>query len=51
MAITHFIPTVWSETLYTELDKQFVAIPLCNRDFEGEITKQGSVVKICGFLL
>lgn len=48
MAITNFIPTVWSETLYKELDKQYIAVSNCNRDFEGDIKSRGSVVKICG---
>lgn len=48
MAITNFIPTVWSETLYQALDKKYIAIANCNRDFEGDISEYGSVVKICG---
>lgn len=48
MAITNFIPTVWSENLYQALDKKYIAVANCNRDFEGEITQKGSVVKICG---
>ena len=48
MAITNFIPTVWSETLYKELDKQYIAVANCSRDFEGDIKNCGSVVKICG---
>lgn len=48
MAITNFIPTIWSETLYQELDKKYVAVSNCNRDFEGDIAECGSVVKICG---
>lgn len=48
MAITNFIPTVWSEALYSALDKQYIAVSNCNRDFEGEIKNKGSVVKICG---
>ena len=48
MSITHFVPTIWSETLYQELQKNFVAVNHCNRDFEGEIKKKGSVVNICG---
>ena len=31
MAIQNFIPTVWSENLYEELDKQYVAVTNCNR--------------------
>ena len=48
MSINSFIPTIWSETLYNELQKNFVAVNHCNRDFEGEIKKRGSVVNICG---
>ena len=48
MSITHFVPTIWSETLYQELQKNFVAVNHCNRDFEGEIKKKGAVVNICG---
>ena len=48
MAITNFISTVWSENLYKELDKKYIAVSHCNRDYEGDIKNQGSVVKICG---
>lgn len=48
MAISNFIPTIWSETLYRELDKQYIAVANCSRDFEGDIKSKGSVVKICG---
>ncbi len=48
MAITNFIPTIWSENLHTALDKQYIAVANCNRDYEGEIKNKGSVVKICG---
>ena len=48
MAITNFIPSVWSETLYSQLDRQYVAVANCNREFEGDIKSMGSVVKICG---
>lgn len=48
MAITNFIPTVWSENLLTALDKQYIGVANCNRDYEGEIKNKGSVVKICG---
>ncbi len=48
MAITNFISTIWSETLYEELDKQYVAVRNCNRAFDGEIKEMGSKVKICG---
>ena len=48
MAITNFIPTVWSENLYTQLDKQYIAVANCNREFEGDIKHKGAIVKICG---
>lgn len=48
MAIMNFIPTIWSKTLYNELEKNHVAVKLSNRDYEGEIKAQGDRVKICG---
>ncbi len=48
MAITNFISTVWSENLYKQLDKKYIGVLNCNREFEGDIKNQGSVVKICG---
>ena len=40
MAITNFIPTVWSENLYTQLDRRYIAVSHCNRDYEGEIRRR-----------
>ncbi len=48
MAITNFISTVWSENLLTALDKTYVAVANCNRDFDGEIRGRGDRVKVCG---
>lgn len=48
MSIQNFIPTVWSENLYQALDKQYVAVSNCNRDYEGEIREKGNTVRICG---
>ena len=48
MAINYFIPTVWSETLYSQLDKEYIGVANCNRDFEGDIKEKGSMVRICG---
>ncbi len=48
MAIKNFISTVWSENLYRALDKQYIAVSHCNREFEGEIREKGSTVRICG---
>ncbi len=48
MAITNFIPSVWTENLAQQLDNQYIAAANCNRDYEGEIREKGSSVKICG---
>ncbi len=48
MAITNFIPTVWSENLLHSLDSKYIAVANCNREYEGEIKNKGAVVKICG---
>ena len=48
MAITNFIPTIWSENLYRSLDRQYIGVANCSRDYEGEIKNLGSSVKICG---
>ena len=48
MAINNFIPTVWSETLCQELDKTYVGIANCSREYEGDILEKGNKVRICG---
>jgi len=48
MAVANFIPAIWSETLYTQLDKKYIGVKHCNREFEGDIRGRGSSVKICG---
>ena len=48
MAISNFISTVWSENLYKALDKKYIGVAHCNREYEGDIKNQGSSVKICG---
>ncbi len=48
MAISNFIPTVWSEALLHSLRKKYIAVANCNREFEGEIREKGSSVKVCG---
>lgn len=46
MSTTSFIPSVWSETLAQELDKEYIGVRNCNREFEGEIREKGSSVTI-----
>lgn len=48
MAISNFISTVWSENLLKQLDKKYIGVLNCNREYEGDIKNQGSIVKICG---
>lgn len=48
MAIINFISTIWSENLLKQLDKKYIGVLNCNREFEGDIKEQGSIVKICG---
>lgn len=46
MAVTNFIPTIWSARLLAHLDKKHVYAALVNRDYEGEIKNFGDTVKI-----
>jgi len=48
MAITNFIPTIWSENLLTSLDNHYIGVANCNRSFEGDIKSKGDKVRICG---
>ena len=46
MAVTKFIPELWSARLLQSLEKTHVAANLVNRDYEGEIRQQGDTVHI-----
>ena len=46
MAVTNFIPDLWSAKLLVALRKKAVAANLVNRDYEGEIKREGDSVKI-----
>ncbi len=48
MALSYFIPTVWSETLYRELEKEYIGVKNCSRDYEGDVKNIGDTVKIIG---
>ncbi len=48
MALLNFIPTVWSENLLSQMDKKYIAVANCNREFEGDIKGRGDRVKVCG---
>jgi hypothetical protein len=46
MAVTNFVPDIWTARLLVSLRKAAVAGNLVNRDYEGEIKRQGDSVKI-----
>lgn len=46
MAVTTFIPQLWSGALLAHLDKAHVVANLVNRNYEGEIRQYGDTVKI-----
>lgn len=46
MAISNFIPTLWTAQLLVSLRKASVATALVNRNYEGEIRRGGDTVKI-----
>jgi len=47
--INNFIPTIWSETLLRSIDKKYIGVAHCTREYEGDIKEQGNAVKICGY--
>lgn len=49
MAISNFIPTLWSARLLGNLHQRYSVVPTLNRDYEGEIRNGGEAVKITGF--
>lgn len=46
MAVTSFIPKLWSARLLNALDKSHVFANVVNRDYEGDIQKMGDTVHI-----
>ena len=48
MSVINFISTQWSDKLLDNTTKHYIGVAHCNRDFEGDIEQQGSIVKICG---
>lgn len=46
MAVTTFIPELWSARLMYALEKSHIAANLVNRDYEGTIRQQGDTVHI-----
>lgn len=48
MAYQNFIPTVWSETINRELERNHVFVADTNRQYEGEVKQKGDSVRILG---
>jgi hypothetical protein len=46
MALEGFRPTIWSRNVIVNMDKALVFGNIANRDYQGEITAAGNVVKI-----
>jgi len=46
MAVTNFVPDIWSAQIQVALRKKQVAANLVNRNYEGEIRRMGDSVKI-----
>ena len=44
MAVTNFVPTIWSAAILSNLSRSAVAVAVCNRDYEGDAS--GGSVKI-----
>lgn len=44
--LSQFRPTLWSSKLIVDLDEMFVGAGLVNRDYQGEITGKGNIIKI-----
>jgi hypothetical protein len=50
MAITNFVPDIWSARILGNLSRLAVSGAVTNRDYEGDIAKGGDSVKITSFV-
>lgn len=48
MAYSTFIPTVWAAGIQHELERACVMAEDCNREYEGDVKKEGDSVRIVG---
>lgn len=46
MSLRNFVPTIWSDRVQKSLDNTLVLAKLCNRNYEGEVSRFGEAVKI-----
>lgn len=49
MAITQFVPEIWSPLILRNLRNSLIYGSLCNRDYEGDIAQAGDTVHITSF--
>lgn len=50
MAVTNFVPDIWSARILVALSRNAVGAGICNRDYEGDVTRSGDSVKITNFV-
>jgi hypothetical protein len=50
MAVTNFVPDIWSALILQNLSRRAVAGGIVNRDYEGDIRRAGDSVKITNFV-
>lgn len=50
MAVTNFVPDIWSARILTALSRNSVAAGVVNRDYEGDVRSAGDSVKITNFV-
>jgi hypothetical protein len=50
MAVTNFVPDIWSARILQNLSRNSVAAAIVNRDYEGDIERAGDSVKITNFV-
>ena len=46
MSVDRFVPSLWAATLLENLNAAHVAVNLCNRNYEGDISQSGDTVRI-----
>jgi hypothetical protein len=49
MAVTNFVPEIWSARILTAFSKNATAVAVTNRDYEGDIRNMGDTVNITNF--
>ena len=48
MSYKNFVPRVWAKAIQHELEKAFVFVEDCNKEYEGTVSNLGDTVKILG---